>query len=211
MEERFNFRSLHKSPCRRYHFGVNSKREAPKRMTRRPIDDILKERTDNTMRETFGERLSRFRKQRGFTQEELGEKFGISGQAVSKWENDASMPDISILPELSDVLGVSLNELLGKEEITTRIVPAEERKDPDDLVLRIRVDSSEGDKVTVNLPMALVKAGIKLGMKMPQVSGNEALKDIDFEEIIKLVDAGLVGEIVTIESAEGDHVRIFVE
>ena len=211
MEERFNFRSLHKSRSGRYHFGVNSKREAPKRMTRRPIDDILKERTDNTMKETFGERLSRFRKQRGFTQEELGEKFGISGQAVSKWENDASMPDISILPELSDVLGVSLNELLGKEEITTRIVPAEERKDPNDLVLRIRVDSVDGDKVTVNLPMALVKAGIKLGMKMPQVSGNEALKDIDFEEIIKLVDEGLVGEIVTIESAEGDHVRIFVE
>ncbi|MBQ2041822.1 MAG: helix-turn-helix transcriptional regulator, partial [Firmicutes bacterium] len=53
------------------------------------------------MKETFGQRFSRLRKQRGLTQEELGEKFGISGQAVSKWENDASMPDISILPELS--------------------------------------------------------------------------------------------------------------
>ncbi|MBR5730784.1 MAG: helix-turn-helix transcriptional regulator [Firmicutes bacterium] len=163
------------------------------------------------MKETFGQRFSRLRKQRGLTQEELGERFGISGQAVSKWENDASMPDISILPELSDVLGVSLNELLGKEEPVTRIVPVEERKNTDEMVLRVRVDSADGDKITVNLPMKLVKLGILMGMKMPQVSGNEALKDIDFEEIIKLVDEGLVGEIVTVESADGDHVRVFVE
>ena len=163
------------------------------------------------MKETFGQRFSRLRKQRGLTQEELGEKFGISGQAISKWENDASMPDISILPELSDVLGVSLNELLGKEEPVTRIVPVEERKNTDDMVLRVRVDSADGDKVTVNLPMKLVKLGILMGMKMPQVNGNDALKDIDFEQVIKLVDEGLVGEIVTVESADGDHVRIFVE
>ena len=163
------------------------------------------------MKDTFGQRFSRLRKQRGLTQEELGEKFGISGQAVSKWENDASMPDISILPELSDVLGVSLNELLGKEEPTARIVPVEERKNTDELILRVRIDSADGDKVTINLPMKLLKLGIKTGMKMPQVNGNEALKDIDFEEIIKLVDEGLLGEIVTVESADGDHVRIFVE
>ncbi len=79
------------------------------------------------------------------------------------------------------------------------------------MVLRIRVDSVEGDKVTVNLPIAIVKMGIKLGMTMPQINGNKALEGIDFEEVIKLVDAGLVGELVTVESAEGDHVRICVE
>ena len=123
------------------------------------------------MKETFGQRFSRLRKQRGLTQEELGEKFGISGQAVSKWENDASMPDISILPELSDVLGVSLNELLGKEESKTRLVPAEERKDINDLVLRVRVDSADGDKITVNLPMGLVKAGIMLEQECKASAG----------------------------------------
>lgn len=163
------------------------------------------------MKETFGQRFSRLRKQIGLTQEELAEKFGISGQAVSKWENDASMPDISILPELSDVLGVSINELLGKEENRTRLIPAEERKDTNDLVLKVRVDSADGDKVTVNLPMGLVKAGIRMSMKMPMVTGNEALQDLDFEEIIHLVDQGLVGEIVTVESAKGDNVRVFVE
>ena len=163
------------------------------------------------MKETFGQRLSRLRKQSGFTQEELAEKFGISGQAVSKWENDASMPDISILPDLSDVLRVSLNELLGKEENRARLVPAEERKDTNDLILKVRAVLADGDKVTVNLPVSLVKAGMMMNMKMPQISGSEALQKVDFEEIIRLVDQGMVGELVTVESPDGDNVRVFVE
>ena len=163
------------------------------------------------MNETFGQRFTRLRKQRGLTQEELGEKIGISGQAVSKWENDASMPDVGILVELSEILGVSLDELLGKEVPNTRVVPFEERKKIDDMVLKIRVDSADGDKVTVNLPLKIVQAGIKMGMTMPQINGNQALEGIDFAELIKLVEEGMVGELVTVDSAEGDKVRIFVE
>ena len=69
----------------------------------------------------------------------------------------------------------------------------------------------EGDKITVNLPMGLVKVGIAMGMTMPQINGKEALEGIDLEQVMKLVEAGLVGEIVTVDSADGDHVRIFVE
>ena len=163
------------------------------------------------MKETFGQRFSRLRKQRGLTQEELGEKVGLSGQAVSKWENDASMPDVSLLVVLSEILGVSLDELLGKQQPITRVVPEGERKDVNDLVLKIRVDSADGDKVTVNLPMGLVKVGIAMGMSTPQIKGNAALEEIDFEQVIKLVEAGLMGEIVTVDTADGDHVRIFVE
>ena len=163
------------------------------------------------MNETFGQRFTRLRKQRGLTQEELGEKIGISGQAVSKWENDASMPDISLLVQPSDILGVSLDDLLGKERQLTRVVPEEERKHPDDMVLKIRVDSADGDKITVNMPMKLVKAGIALGMVMPEIDGKPALQGIDFEQVIKLVEEGLVGEIVTVESADGDNIRVFVE
>lgn len=160
------------------------------------------------MQETFGQRFARIRKQRGLTQEELGEKFGLSGQAVSKWENDASMPDVSLLVELSETLNVSLDELLGKEQLPARIVPEEERKDTNNLVLKIRVNSADGDKITVNLPMGLVKAGIMMG---PMVEGNSAMENIDFDKIIELVDQGMVGEIVTVESADGDTIRVFVE
>ena len=161
------------------------------------------------MKETFGERFARLRKARGLTQEALAEKVGVSGQAVSKWENDISFPDITILPQLSDILGVSLDKLLGKEEDNSvAVVPEEERKDFSKMVLKIRVNSAEGDKVNIKMPMPLVKAGIKLGMK---VEGASALQDVDFNEIISLVEQGVVGKIMDIESADGDIVSIIVE
>ena len=68
------------------------------------------------MKETFGRRLSRFRKAKGLTQEDVAKQITISPQAVSKWENDISTPDILELSTLADILGVSVNELLGREE-----------------------------------------------------------------------------------------------
>ena len=189
----------------RYYAGVKHKCSK----LRRPPQRDNKRR--KTMNETFGQRFARLRKNRGLTQEELGTKLGLSGQAVSKWENDLSMPDVSLLVQLSELLGVSLDELLGKEQPITRVVPEGERKNINDLVLKVRVDSAEGDKVTVNLPMGLVKVGIAMGMKMPQVKGNVDLENIDLSEVLRLVEAGMVGELVTVESANGDHVRIFVE
>lgn len=88
---------------------------------------------------------------------------GLSPQAVSKWENDITCPDISLLPKLAKTLGVSIDELLcGKSEFTTKLVPIEERKDLTDMILRIVVNSSEGDNVRVNLPMALVQAAVEI-------------------------------------------------
>ena len=50
------------------------------------------------------------------TQEQLAEKLGISPQSVSKWENEISMPDIALLPEIAKVFGVSVDELFGLNE-----------------------------------------------------------------------------------------------
>ena len=55
------------------------------------------------MNETFGQRLARLRKEKGFTQEDIADKINISPQAVSKWENDISSPDIQTLIKLSDI------------------------------------------------------------------------------------------------------------
>ena len=67
------------------------------------------------MKETFGQRLSRIRKEKGYTQEDIASRITISPQAVSKWENDISSPDILILSNLADILDVSVDELLGRE------------------------------------------------------------------------------------------------
>jgi len=81
------------------------------------------------MKETFGQRLARLRKEKGLTQEEIADKIGISPQAVSKWENDVSSPDISIIISLSDILGVTTDELLGKEVINPEVVDENEKKE----------------------------------------------------------------------------------
>lgn len=71
---------------------------------------------------TMGKRIMSLRKEQGLTQEQLAEKLGVSAQAVSKWENDVSCPDISIIPLLADVLRVSTDELLGAKPIEPRVV-----------------------------------------------------------------------------------------
>ena len=162
---------------------------------------------------TIGKRISEYRKKKNLKQDELAEMLGVSPQAVSKWENDLSCPDISLLPELSRILGVSIDEIVQgkKEEPIVSILPEEERKDINKLMLRIVVDSEEGDRVRVNLPMALVKVAIETGISMPQINGSEALKNIDFAQIFTLVENGAIGNLVEVDSADGDTVRIFVE
>lgn len=64
---------------------------------------------------TFGKRLQQVRKAAGLSQEQLAELVGMSRQAVSKWETDQAAPDIDKLASLCGVLGVSADELLGRE------------------------------------------------------------------------------------------------
>jgi transcriptional regulator with XRE-family HTH domain len=72
--------------------------------------------------QSMGKRIMQLRKEKGYTQEQLAEKVGVSAQAVSKWENDVSCPDISILPQIAEVLGVSTDELLGVKPIEPHVV-----------------------------------------------------------------------------------------
>ncbi len=162
---------------------------------------------------TIGKRIALLRKEKGLTQEELATHMGVSPQAVSKWENDQTCPDISALPKLARLLGVTVDELLeGKTETTAvRVLPPEQRRDIKDMMLRIIVDSAQGDKVRVNLPIALVEVAMEIGMEMPQINGNEALKGIDLKKVLELVRLGCVGNLVEVDSAEGDKVRVFVE
>ena len=108
-----------------------------------------------------------------------------------------------------------MDELLSGEEAqpasAVRLLPREQRRDIKDMMLRVTVDSAQGDKVRVNLPLALVEMGLELGVGMPQVSGNEALKGIDLGKLLELVRQGAIGNLVEVESGDGDTVRIFVE
>ncbi len=65
----------------------------------------------------IGAFIAKNRKKKGLTQEQLGEKLGVSNKTISRWENGNYMPDLSLLQPLSRELGISLNELLTGEEI----------------------------------------------------------------------------------------------
>ena len=67
------------------------------------------------MEQTLGKRIMQCRKRLGLTQDQLAEKLGVTAQAVSKWENDQSCPDISILPKLASIFGITTDALLGSE------------------------------------------------------------------------------------------------
>lgn len=62
------------------------------------------------MKENFAIKLRELRKASGMTQEQLAAEFGVSVQAVSKWETAASYPDIELMPRIADLFGVSLDE-----------------------------------------------------------------------------------------------------
>ncbi len=67
----------------------------------------------------FSETLLQYRKARGLSQEALAGKIGVSRQAVSKWETGEALPDLQKAVSLADALGISLDELCGKESASS--------------------------------------------------------------------------------------------
>ena len=74
------------------------------------------------MEETLGKRIAANRKRLKLTQDQLAEQLGVTAQAVSKWENDLSCPDIGTLPRLAAIFGITTDALLGIEPQKTNIV-----------------------------------------------------------------------------------------
>lgn len=68
---------------------------------------------------TLGKRIINNRKKLGLTQDKLAEALGVTAQAVSKWENDQSCPDITMLPRLAELFHITTDELLGVKQKDT--------------------------------------------------------------------------------------------
>jgi hypothetical protein len=109
--------------------------------------------------------------------------------------------------------GIKLLEALGMQTSQTQSVqpvinvnPAGGRK-----MLRVTVDSAKGDVVRINVPTSLVKAGLNLSNQL-KIDGNPVdMKGVDIDMIMAAIEEGATGEIVNVESAEGDVVKIFID
>lgn len=169
------------------------------------------------MEKSIGKKLYELRKQAGFTQEYLAEKLGVSAQAVSKWENDIACPDIMTLPNIAELYGITIDELFKKDEVQSNVkYEKTENINEDELVLRVYVDTVNGDKVKVTLPYPLVKEFAKAGKNISAAVGGNVvsgldLSGIDFDVIFEMVANGVLGEIVNVQTQNNDIVRVVVE
>ena len=77
---------------------------------------------------TLGQRIQELRKQKELSQEALGEKLGVSRQAVSRWEMDGAVPEVDKLIAMARLFGVSLNQLLDVEEPGQESPPLEQSR-----------------------------------------------------------------------------------
>ena len=181
---------------------------------------------------TFGEKLNSMRKNSGFTQEEVAVRLGISPQAVSKWENDLSCPDIMLLPEIAKLYGKSVDELLGtddfneadaKESIIDDKISKQNAEIKDSfsrknvgngkMFLKVNVITQNGDNINVRLPVTLLKSvkGLLGSIKINNSSADGIdLSEIDFDMIFELIDSGVMGEIVNIVTQNGDNIKVYL-
>ncbi len=167
------------------------------------------------MEKTLGMRIGEYRRAKGMKQDELAEALGVSPQAVSKWENDVSCPDIMTLPKLAKLLGVSVDVLLSGENETepeAKYLPPEERKCFDQMMLRVKVDTWDEDKakVRINLPLPLVKVFLESGGSVENLTGGAVKGGIDMAQIMQMVENGVIGKLMEVD-AEDCHVEIMVE
>lgn len=164
------------------------------------------------MEKTIGKKLYELRKQSGFTQDYVAEKLGVSAQAVSKWENDIACPDIMTLPNIANLYGISIDELFKNEEVKSNVkFEKTEKVNENELIFRVYVDTANGDDIKVNLPYLLVKEIINVGKNISGVVAGVDMSSVDFESVFKMVEMGVLGELVTVKTQNGDIIRVVVE
>ena len=91
---------------------------------------------------SIGENLKHLRQQKGLTQEQLAEIFGVSPQAVSRWETNTSYPDITLLPGLAIFFETSVDAIVGMDRLRTDQAICRIHGQINDLVLQGRADDA---------------------------------------------------------------------
>lgn len=128
------------------------------------------------MEQTMGQRISALRKKNGYTQDQLAQKVGVTPQAVSKWENDQACPDVSIIPELAKLFGVSTDVLYGTSPMPDDTNNTDNTKEVftiNDKEQSVKVKGHKAFKLSwLTFPIFLITLGLCLFLNKSQGIGN---------------------------------------
>ena len=158
----------------------------------------------------IGSNIAALRKEKGITQEELANALGVSAQAVSKWENNSSCPDVSLLTDIADYFGVTVDALLRSdaEEITRADPPSTDNNVAavrgGKRNVRIKVTQPNGKETNVKVPFGVVKMGLRVnvfGLQRDVADKIDALLD----------DPAAAADILSVDGENGEHVTISIE
>lgn len=159
------------------------------------------------MKPTIGQNIASYRKKAGMTQEELSEKLGVTAQAISKWENDLSYPDLEIVRKLASIFGITVDQLLNGED-SVPAVKVVETEHPEKRILLISTETKNtlgASKVNLRLPVGLIKKAYETG-KLEELVGDSA--DI-LESAMQFILQGTVGPIVDVENEDATvHIEV---
>jgi|GEM_PF-1677590 len=139
-----------------------------------------------------------FQKKSGMTQEELAEKMNVTSQAVSKWENDLSYPDIECVGRLAAILGTTVNCIIDGEDAAPHVELCEtETPEKRILLLSVKV-KPDNMNVNVRLPVEVILKACnenRLEKLLGKNSGH-------VESALEIIKSGVVGTIVDVEGEE---------
>ena len=109
----------------------------------------------------IGKFIAECRKKNGLTQMQLAEKLNITDRAISKWENGKSLPDSSIMLELCEVLGITVNDLLSGEVVTMN-----DNKNSEKLLLEMVKEKEKSDErlLTIEIVIGTISAVLSLAL-----------------------------------------------
>lgn len=127
------------------------------------------------MEQTLGKRIALHRKRLKLTQEQLAESLGVTAQAVSKWENDQSCPDINMLPKLAQLFGTTVDSLLGNHSqpvYEAELVQPDEKKD------KWEFHWNAGKRSSIGLALTVLALGIQL------ILASYLQRDLSFWELL---------------------------
>lgn len=109
--------------------------------------------------EKIGRYIAQKRKEKGYTQKDLASLFSITDRAVSKWERGISLPDASIMIDLSKTLGISVNELLSGEDLES----AEEyNKKAEEIIIEMKKREEDANEILLRSESILTGSTVAL-------------------------------------------------